>query len=113
MTGGDALPESPAWVARSYINMADDRMEGILKTITEAESNVLFFCTAGKDRTGVVAVLLQRRAGCSEEYILQDYLLSGRNLAPPIWNNTPGQTPASIWQSSPRSARPWSGSSAR
>ena len=81
VTGGDALPESPAWVAQSYINMADDRMEGILKTITEAESNVLFFCTAGKDRTGVVAALLQRRAGCSEEYILQDYLLSGRNLA--------------------------------
>ena len=53
VTGGDALPESPAWVAQSYINMADDRMERILKTITEAESNVLFFCTAGKDRTGV------------------------------------------------------------
>lgn len=68
VTGGDALPESPAWVARSYINMADDRMERILKTITEAESNVLFFCTAGKDRTGVVAALLQRRAGCPEEY---------------------------------------------
>lgn len=43
VTGGDALPESPAWVAQSYINMADDRMERILKTITEAESNVLFF----------------------------------------------------------------------
>ena len=64
VAGGDALPESPAWVAQSYINMADDRMERILKIITEAESNVLFFCTAGKDRTGVVAALLQRRAGC-------------------------------------------------
>ena len=40
VTGGDALPESPAWVAQSYINMADGQMEHILKIITEAESNV-------------------------------------------------------------------------
>jgi len=81
VTGGDALPESPAEVAQSYINMADGQMEYILQTISEAQTNVLFFCTAGKDRTGVVAALLLRRAGCSEEYILQDYLLSGQNLA--------------------------------
>ena len=81
VTGGDALPESPAWVAQSYINMADEQMERILQTISEAKSNVLFFCTAGKDRTGVVAALLLRRAGCPEEYILRDYLLSGQNLA--------------------------------
>lgn len=81
VTGGDALPDSPAWVAQSYINMADEQMERILQTISESESNVLFFCTAGKDRTGVVAALLLRRAGFSEEYILRDYLLSGQNLA--------------------------------
>lgn len=81
VTGGDVLPESPAWVAQSYINMVDDQMKRILQIISEAQTNVLFFCTAGKDRTGVVAALLLRRAGCSEEYILQDYLLSGQNLA--------------------------------
>ena len=81
VTGGDALPDSPAWVAQSYIKMADEQMERILQTISESESNVLFFCTAGKDRTGVVAALLLRRAGFSEKYILRDYLLSGQNLA--------------------------------
>lgn len=112
VTGGDALPESPAWVAQSYINMADDRMERILKTITEAESNVLFF--APPARTAPVwwrpccsgGPAAPRSTSCRT-------IFSRGGTLPPIWNNTPGQTPASIWQSSPRSARPWSGSSAR
>jgi protein tyrosine/serine phosphatase len=37
---------------------------------------VLFFCKAGKDRTGLLAALLLDVLGASEEAILQDYVIS-------------------------------------
>ncbi len=80
VTGGDAMPDSPADVPLSYLRMADGQMERILAAITGAAANVMFFCTAGKDRTGVVAALLQRRSGMSREEIAADYARSGENL---------------------------------
>ena len=80
VTGGNALPASPDEVPRSYIRMVDAQMDRILQTIASAEPGVLFFCTAGKDRTGVVSALLQRHAGLSREAIVADYMRSGRNL---------------------------------
>ena len=46
----------------------------------EFKSNVLYFCNAGKDRTGVVAALLQRQAGMAREDIIADYVRSGDHL---------------------------------
>lgn len=81
VTGGSAVPPSPEQVASSYLAMADGQMAHILQTIEQARTNVLYFCSAGKDRTGVVSALLLRRAGYSDEYIIRDYLLSAQNLA--------------------------------
>lgn len=39
---------------------------------------VLFFCKAGKDRTGLVAALLLSVLEASEEEILQDYVISDK-----------------------------------
>lgn len=80
VTGGNAMPASPADVPRSYIAMVDAQMARILQAIGNAEGGVMFFCTAGKDRTGVVAALLQHRAGLPREAIVADYVLSGENL---------------------------------
>lgn len=80
VTGGNALPSCPDEVAPSYIRMADGQMARILRTIDEAPGGTLFFCTAGKDRTGVLSALLQHRAGLPREAIIADYLLSGENL---------------------------------
>lgn len=55
-------------------------MDRILETILKAPTGVLFFCNAGKDRTGVVAALLLKRLGINREYIIQDYLESAENL---------------------------------
>ncbi|KAF8073065.1 NUDT1 [Scenedesmus sp. PABB004] len=44
----------------------------------EARRPVLFFCKAGKDRTGLVAALLLSVLGASEEQVLADYVLSDR-----------------------------------
>lgn len=51
---------------------------GIFKSILEnlAEDNVVFHCSAGKDRTGILAALMQRLLGVSDADIVADYLLT-------------------------------------
>ena len=58
VTGGGGTPESPEAVVRTYLGMLDDQMEHIISTIMNAESNVMYFCGAGKDRTGVVSAII-------------------------------------------------------
>lgn len=80
VTGGDVIPPSVDEVSKSYIRMADERLMATIELIISAPSNVLYFCNAGKDRTGVVSAILLHRAGMSEEYIIEDYLKSRENL---------------------------------
>ena len=80
VTGGSKVPESVNDVSKSYINMADAQMETIIDTIWNAKTNVLYFCNAGKDRTGVVSALLLAKMGMSREYIIADYMESKQNL---------------------------------
>lgn len=60
--------------------MIDDKMKNIINVIMNAESKVLYFCTAGKDRTGVVSALILKRLGFSDEVIVDDYMESKDNL---------------------------------
>lgn len=80
VTGGNAVPARPEDVPFSYRNMVDERMDTIIDTILHAEGNVLYFCNAGKDRTGVVSAILLYKLGYSDEYIIADYLRSADNL---------------------------------
>lgn len=59
-----------------------DAMRDILQTLASApEGPILFHCTAGKDRTGLVAALLLEVAGVDRETILADYSLTGEFIA--------------------------------
>ncbi len=80
VTGGNAVPESPEQVAVSYLAMLDSQMQKIIRTILNADSNILYFCNAGKDRTGVVSALLLKHFGYTDDYIIQDYMQSADNL---------------------------------
>ncbi|MBR0484720.1 MAG: tyrosine-protein phosphatase [Oscillospiraceae bacterium] len=80
VTGGNAVPESPEQVAVSYLAMLDNQMQKIIRTILNADSNVLYFCNAGKDRTGVVSAMLLKHLGYTDDYIIQDYMQSADNL---------------------------------
>lgn len=55
-------------------------MEKIVDTIMSAKSNVMYFCTAGKDHTGVVSAIILKRLGFSDEVIINDYMESKDNL---------------------------------
>lgn len=80
VTGGDAVPRRPEEVPDSYLAMVDDRMAEILRAIEGTEDNVIYFCNAGKDRTGVVSALLLSRMGVSRAEIVADYMKSADNL---------------------------------
>ena len=82
VTGGNVVPKSVDEVSKSYIAMADMQMKAIITAICEAETNVLYFCNAGKDRTGVVSAILLAKSGMDEEYIVRDYMKSKENLRP-------------------------------
>ncbi len=55
----------------------------VLTTIAHAPDGiVLFHCTAGKDRTGIIAALILAHAGVDEATIIEDYTLTGSIFAP-------------------------------
>lgn len=80
VTGGGGTPASLAHLYMVYRQMLDETMEKIIDTIMNAGSNVLYFCTAGKDRTGVVSAVILNRLGFSDEAIIDDYMESRDNL---------------------------------
>ncbi len=82
VTGGSTVPATPEDVAAFYIAMADGQMRRIIQTIQQAESNVLYFCNAGKDRTGVVSAILLALQGIPDADIVRDYMKSKPNLMP-------------------------------
>lgn len=80
VTGGAEIPVSREHLYEIYLGMVDEQMDIILETILNATSNVMYFCTAGKDRTGVVPALLLKRLGASDAAIVEDYMKSEENL---------------------------------
>lgn len=78
--GGGVLPNDPALVSQSYLAMCDKRMEEVLRVLRGAKENAIYFCTAGKDRTGVVSALLLRELGASEDEIVENYLITRENI---------------------------------
>lgn len=81
VTGGGDTPKSLEHLHSVYRQMVDEKMETIINTIMDAESNVMYFCTAGKDRTGVVSAIILKRLGFSNEVIIDDYMESKDNLS--------------------------------
>lgn len=80
VTGGNAVPKSVDDVSKSYVSMVDTLLYNTIELILGAKSNVLYFCNAGKDRTGVVSAILLYRLGMSDEYIIDDYMKSETQL---------------------------------
>lgn len=71
----------PIDIEKSYLNLLRNNAKGLhdaLCTIIASLSDgaVLFHCTAGKDRTGVIAALLLHLCGVADEDIVADYQIS-------------------------------------
>ena len=82
VTGGNNVPKTSGDVSKSYISMVDEKFNKLIEFLLNVDSNVLYFCNAGKDRTGVVSAALLYNIGKSVEYIVDDYMKSKVNLKP-------------------------------
>lgn len=80
LSGGKDIPASPELVPISYINMVDEKLEKVLDIAFNAQTNVLYFCNMGKDRTGVVSAAILRKLGFDDEYIITDYVATYENV---------------------------------
>jgi len=52
----------------------------LLQRLSEGHTPLLFHCAAGKDRTGVAAALILSLLGVSDELIVEDYMLTQKQL---------------------------------
>ena len=80
VTGGDIVPKTVNDVSASYVNMVDKHLYKTIDFIYNNKSHVLYFCNAGKDRTGVVSAILLYKSGYTVDYIVADYMKSKENL---------------------------------
>ena len=80
ITDGDKIPLHTDDVSKSYIGMVDAKFCDMIEFLLKVKSNVLYFCNAGKDRTGVVSAVLLYKLGKSLEHIVDDYMKSKINL---------------------------------
>lgn len=82
----DLTDDEAQEVARALVTAADAYMmmldrgsnayASALRVVAESEAPVVFFCAAGKDRTGVFAALVLGLLGVSDEDIVTDYALT-------------------------------------
>ncbi len=90
---GSGVPESMAAVPGSYMKIASAKaMPEVFRCIANAKSGVMFNCTAGKDRTGVVSAILLLHAGVSDKDIVDNYVLTkeyGRERLKLVHKNFP------------------------
>lgn len=70
--------EGFSW-GKVYVRMTEDSPEwvrSVLETIARADGVVMYHCTTGKDRTGIVSAMILGLCGVSEEDIMADYCVS-------------------------------------
>lgn len=75
----DVTPiEFLAWVQQQMLEVGATTVPDLLRTLSEPDAfPAVFFCMAGKDRTGFVAAVLLAVLGVSDADIAEDFALSG------------------------------------
>ena len=74
---GSQVPESVEAVPGSYMDIAAAPvLKDVFTTMAETETGVMFNCSAGKDRSGVVTAIILMLCGVKDEEIVEDYMLT-------------------------------------
>ncbi|MEI7487588.1 MAG: tyrosine-protein phosphatase, partial [Chryseobacterium sp.] len=64
---------------REYVTENPEIIKKIITKILESDQPILYHCTAGKDRTGIITALILSVLKFDKETIYNDYLLSNNN----------------------------------
>lgn len=67
-------------VTDTYSRSQLDKAVATLRKNAENGRCTLFHCTAGKDRTGIVSMVLLKSYGVSDEEIIRDFMRTNRNV---------------------------------
>ena len=67
---------------RPFLNAKPERIAAVLTAIARVPGGVIFHCGAGRDRTGLISLLLLSLAGVTPEAIAADYEFTLGKLAP-------------------------------
>lgn len=85
VNSNDLISQLPDDMSEMYIGLLNNcqiQYLQIAKLLLECPSLALFHCTVGKDRTGVLAMLLLQLAGVDYKTIVADYTLTETYLPP-------------------------------
>jgi len=81
---GDGVDCTPLYY-RDFVERKPDRCAAAVLVVARARpGGVLVHCGAGRDRTGLVTMLLLRLVGVSDDEIVSDYVRSYARMAP-LW----------------------------
>ncbi|WP_339719490.1 tyrosine-protein phosphatase [uncultured Paraglaciecola sp.] len=72
-------------MAQFYPTILDDQKQNytaMFDTLVKSDEGLLFHCTAGKDRTGVSALLILTALGVDKQTAIDDYMATNRYLDP-------------------------------
>jgi protein-tyrosine phosphatase len=79
LTGARPDTESDDYLLHLYMHIVTargDRVAEALRLVLASEHPLVFHCTAGKDRTGVIAALVLAAVGVPDDVIANDYAMS-------------------------------------
>lgn len=77
----DSAYEFLMWAYPEMITAGGHRLAAAVETVAMVDDPVVFHCAAGKDRTGLVAMLILGSLGVSHDVIVADFELSNDGLA--------------------------------
>ncbi len=79
LKGNGRLPDSKSEVVDSYIEMLEgkEQIKEIFDILGKTEGGIIYYCNAGKDRTGVITACILKLLGVSDKDIIADYMASG------------------------------------
>ena len=105
LSGDGKRPPTEEEIPASYLAMlcGSSVIFDIMKIFADTDTGFLFHCTAGKDRTGVIAALLLSLAEVPMPDILADYQISYPNIRPMVdqLRSADPALPAWVGQSKP------------
>ncbi|UVJ38768.1 tyrosine-protein phosphatase [Arthrobacter sp. CJ23] len=71
--------KDPAHYA-DYVRLFPEKLAAVFAAIADARGKVVVHCSAGRDRSGIIAVMLQDLAGATDEDVVCGYELGARGI---------------------------------
>ncbi len=103
------------WAYNDMLRQGPQRFAQAIEQLSQADAlPAVFHCAAGKDRTGVLAMLLLGSLGVGHEFIVADYALTSEGIArmrvwaqreaPELWERL-ADTPSAFMAAAPEAMR--------